>query len=219
MLPRRVRKDDLVLSADEIDVIKRMCGELDDTGLTAFSLAAVHRVLPVYQVYAEVNTATRGHGSAHDALVAIARLLRGEGDLTSEKVRPSVDVALADMESDLSRIQGRSEVDLPEAIAVEVVTAVWAALSGWKNSSVDERFQAAMGALEVDSVWAEGTAAEVVSWDRLVTQYQQQVRDLEELRSSDLATAAGTYRTVAYRSEREGMPYLDGMEELMKRAR
>ncbi|MCX2955425.1 hypothetical protein [Lentzea sp. NEAU-D7] len=208
-----------MLSTSEIDVIRRGCGELDEAGLTAFSLAAVHRVLPVYQVYGEMVRAARGHGPAHDALVAIARLLRGEGGLTSEKVRPVVDAALAGLGSDLSRIHGQSKFDLPEALAVEVVTAVTAALNGWKNASVDERLQAATGALEVDSVWSEGTAGETVSWERLTIQYQQQVRDLEELRSIDPTTAASTCRTIAYRSEREGMPYLDGMEELMKRLR
>jgi hypothetical protein len=214
-----VRKDDRVLSTGEIDVIRRGCDELDETGLTAFSLAAVHRVLPIYQVYSETHRAVKGHGLAHDALVAIARLLRGEGGLTFEKVRSVADAAMEGLESDLSKIHGRSEFGLPEAVTVEVVTAVTAALNGWKNSSADERFQSVMSALEVDSVWAEETAGETVSWDRLATQYQQQLRDLEALRSVDPANATGTYMTVAYRSEREGMPYLDGMEELMKRSR
>ncbi|SDP94329.1 hypothetical protein SAMN05421507_12375 [Lentzea jiangxiensis] len=101
---------------------------------------------------------------------------------------------------------------------MEVVNAAIAVLNGWKNSSVDERFRAVICALEVDMVWVEETAGEVTAWERLTTQFQQQVRDLEELRSVDLVTAVHTYKTVTYRSEREGMPYLNGMEELMKRS-
>ncbi|KOV90009.1 hypothetical protein ADL03_01110 [Nocardia sp. NRRL S-836] len=206
-----------MLSTGEINVIRRGCSELDNSGLTAFTLAAVHRVLPVYQVYTEMNKTVRGHGPAHDALVAIARLLRRKGGLTPEKVKPVVDAALAGLESDLSKINRRAEPNLPEAVAVEVITAVTAALNGWKTSSFDERFQAAMSALEVDSLWAEETAGEVVPWERLTTQFQQQVRDLDELRSVDSATAADIYRTVSYRAEREGLPYLYGMEELAQR--
>ncbi|MGZ3145274.1 hypothetical protein ACVDFE_25400 [Lentzea chajnantorensis] len=208
-----------MLSTNEIDVIRRGCSELDETGLTVFSLAAVHRVLPVYQVYTEMNKTVRGHGPAHDALVAIARLLRREGGLTPEKVRPVVDAALAGLKSDLSKINRRAELNFPEAVTVEVIAAVTAALNGWKTSSFDECFQAVMGALEVDSLWAEETVDEVVSWERLATQFQQQVRDLDELRSVEPATAVNIYRTVSYRSEREGMPYLDGMEELAKCSR
>lgn len=204
-----------MLSTEEIELVRRRCAELSEAELTAFSLAAVHRVLPGYQVYGEVHAEIRGPGSAHDALVAVSRLLRGQGSVTREKVMPKVDKALTDLESDLAKIAPGAVFGLAEAVAVEVATAVSLALKGWKDSSAEDQFQAAMGALEVDSVWAEGTADEVVSWDRLVAHHQQQVRDLEELRSVDRADASGTFRTIAYRAEREGMPYLNGMELLV----
>ncbi|MET9228166.1 hypothetical protein [Lentzea sp. NPDC003310] len=86
---------------------------------------------------------------------------------------------------------GRDLVELEES---DAGLAVSAALTAWRTPSADEA---------------------VVSETRLAELYQQQLRDLEELRAADPADPADTYRKVLHRSEREGMPYLNGMEALL----
>lgn len=201
-----------MLSTEEIELVRRGCDELDDTARAAFAVASVFRVLPAYQVYCEVHPATRGHDAAFDALQSVSLLIRGRK--AEGAVVFAVDAALKALERDLVELE-ESDAGLAEAVVIEVVMAVSAALTAWRTPSADEVFRAVMGALEAEVVWAEGRDDAVVSETRLAELHQQQLRDLEELRAADPADPADTYREVLYRSEREGMPYLNGMEALL----
>lgn len=201
---------------EEIEFIRRACGELGQARLTAFSTAAVNRVLTVYQVYGEKHSDIRGHDRAHAALVAIVRLLRRQPGVTKERVERDVDAAVAVAEGDLALVRERPDFGVAEAVAAEAISAVLFALIGWRQSSVEDCFNAAMTALEVDSVWAEETAEDVVLWDELTSHYSLQVRDIGELSDGDESDELKRYRAITSRAEREAMLYMSRMEALFK---
>jgi hypothetical protein len=205
-----------MLSADELEFIRSACSKLDVDGQTSSSVAAVHRILPVYQVYSERDAKMRGHAPAHDALVGISRLLRRRPGATVELVGRQIERAEEELSVDLSLVREREGATIAESLVEETLSALSLVFEGWRRVDLESYVQASLTALEIDLIWAEGASDSVVSWDGLIAQYGWQVRDLKELASVGEDGASGVYRTVAMRAEREGVVYLERMRSLMK---
>lgn len=205
-----------MLSADELEFIRNACSKLENDGRASFVIAAIHRILPVYQVYSEGDTGIRGHGPSHDALVEISRLLRRRPGVSFELVGQKIERAESGLSADLSRVRGLEDFSLSASLAEETMGALSLVFRGWKRADLDCYVKASLMALEIDLIWAEGCSDAVVSWDGLITQYGWQVRDLKELTSAQGEIAIGVYRTIAMRAEREGVAYLERMRSLMK---
>ena len=204
-----------MLSTDDLEFIRSACAKLEKDGRTAFAVAAVHRILPVYQAYSEIHTEIQGYDPSHDTLVQISRLLRRRPGVTSELVERKIERAKSDLSADLSSVREVRESSLAESLVEEVLGAIYIVLDGWGKADLESYVQASLMALEVDLVWAEGGSDPVVSWDGLNTQYSWQVRDLKELALGGEESGFGVYRTIAMRAEREGVAYLQRMRSLM----
>jgi hypothetical protein len=208
-----------MLTREEIGRIESACLEGDLTRILAFSLSSAHRTLPVYQVYAEVDSGLRGFGLIHDGFVGAWRVLRARPGASRDALAPRLEVAIRDGESDLETINSAENPGLAEALTVESISAATLALRAFLEGSRSGAFDAALGALEVDSVWAEAeaelpSADGVVSWEGLRRQYEQQLRDLTLLAPGE-SDEQLVFRDLATRAEREGMPYLVRMRGLL----
>jgi hypothetical protein len=209
-----------MLTKEEIGRIEAACGDLALERVFVFSLAAAHRTLPVYQAYSEAHAELEGYGLVHDGLVGAWRVLRARPGASVIELTPRLEAAIRGAESDLESINTAEGFGLAEALAVESISAVTLALRAYLEESRSGAFNAAIGALEVDMVWAEGEAERpgaegAVPWDRLMTHYGQQVRDIALLSGADESDEKLLFRDVAMRAEREGMPFLVQMRELV----
>lgn len=194
-----------VLSVDRIGSIRKVCGELDVVGLTAFTVAAVHRVLPAYQVYGEVHADIRGHRAVHDALVAIPRLLRRQPGVTRPQVARAVDTALTGASRDLAVLRGRTPPGLAESMAAEVISAAVLVLNSWKSPSSEGCAQAVITALAVDDAWSGGVQVH----------YGQLLRDARELAAAGGPGSPDSYLALLSRAERESEVHLQRMKSLL----
>jgi hypothetical protein len=172
-----------MLSKEEIDRVGLLCAQLALPRSVAFSLASAHRTLPVYQAYAERTRGLRGYGATHDAMIGIWRLLRMRPGATATEAASRAEAAAARARADFEKIQESSDFGVPESLAVESISAALCAFNGFLESSSGECRNAAVSALEVDSVLAEADADQpdssgVIDWAPLRRHYEQQVRDL-----------------------------------------
>jgi hypothetical protein len=209
-----------MLTSEEIGRIRTACGELALERVFALSLAAVHRTLPVYQAYGEAHAELGGYGLVHDSLVGAWRVLRARPGASAAELPPRLEAAIRGAESDLELINAAEGFGFPEALAVESISAATLALRAYLEGSRSGAFDAIVGALEVDMVWAEGEADRSgsegeVSWDRLMTHYRQQLRDIAALYGVDESDEKRLFRDIATRAEQEGMPFLVRMRELV----
>jgi hypothetical protein len=207
-----------MLSKDEIDRVGLLCAQLGPSRSVAFSLAAGHRTLPVYQVYAEQARGVHGYGATHDAMIGIWRVLRGRPGATAAAAASQAEVAVARATADCERIQESNDFGVAESLAVESISAALFALNSFLASSSDDCYSAAMSALEVDSVWAEADAdrpdsSGVVDWAILRRHYEQQTRDLEALLDAADSALTEVLREIQFRAESEGMYYLTRMRD------
>jgi hypothetical protein len=208
-----------MLSRDEISRVGSLCAQLGPSEYVAFSLASAHRTLPVYQAYAEQAHGLYGYGVTHDAVIGVWRLLRGRAGATAAGVGSQADIAIARATADREKIQELSDFGVPEALAVESISAALFALSAFRGSSSDYACKAAMSALEIDSVWAEADAdrpdsSGVVDWAPLRRHYEQQARDLEALSNvDDPGISEALLGEIQFRAESEGLYYLNRMRE------
>ncbi|WAL94673.1 hypothetical protein [Streptomyces sp. Je 1-369] len=212
-----------MLTKEEIGRIETACGELALERVLVLSLAAAHRTLPVYQAYSEAHAELQGYGLVHDGLVGTWRVLRARPGASAVELAPRLEAAIRSAESDLESINRVDEVGLAQALAVESISTAILALRAYLEESRSGAFNAIFGALEVDSVWAEGEAERPgvegnVSWDSLMTHYGQQVRDIALLSGADESDEKLLFRDVAMRAEREGMPFLVQMRDLVSTA-
>jgi hypothetical protein len=212
-----------MLTKDKIDRIKAACDEMTLERVSALSLAAACRTLPVYQAYGEAHAELEGHGLVHDGLVGTWRVLRARPGASAVELAPRLEAAIRGAESDLELINTAEDFGLPEALAVESISAATCALRAYLEGSRSDAFDAMLGALEVDIVWAEGEAdlsgpEGGVSWDRLMTQYGQQVRDIAALSDADDSDEKRVFRDISMRAEQESMPLLDRMRGLVSTA-
>ncbi|MBB5121785.1 hypothetical protein [Streptomyces eurocidicus] len=212
-----------MLAKEEINQIRSACDELALERVLALSLAAAHRTLPVYQAYSEAHAGLGGHGLVHDGLVGAWRVLRARPGASFGELAPRVEAAIRGAESDLELINGAEGFGLPEALVVESISAATLALCAYLGRSRNDSFNALVGALEVDRVWAEGEVGKsetegVVLWDSLMTHYRQQMRDIAALCGAGDADEKSLFRDMAMRAEREGMPFLAKMRSLVSTA-
>ncbi|MFJ4833602.1 hypothetical protein ACIP79_27375 [Streptomyces sp. NPDC088747] len=209
-----------MLTKEEIGRIEAACGELALERVFVLSLAAAHRTLPVYQAYSEAHAGLKGYGLVHDGLVGAWRVLRARPGASAVELAPRLEAAIRSAESDLESINMIAEFGLAEALAVESISAANLALRAFLEESRSSAFNAVVGALEVDSVWAEGEAERSgsegdVSWDRVMTHYGQQVRDIDLLSGVDNSDQNRLFGDIAMCAEREGMPFLVQMRKLV----
>ncbi|MFC5724372.1 hypothetical protein ACFP1Z_29885 [Streptomyces gamaensis] len=209
-----------MLTQEQIDRVEAACQELPLERVFALSLAAAHRTLPVYQAYSEAHPKLRGHGLVHDALVGAWRVLRARPGASAVQLTPRIEDAINSAQSELHLINEADEFLLPEALAAESITAATLALSAYREGSRADAFNAMIGALEVDRVWAEGEADQgehegLVSWDRLMSHYAQQVRDIDLLSDIGESNEKQLFRDVAMRAEQEGMAFLIPMRGIV----
>ncbi len=212
-----------MLTKEEIGRIEVACDELALERVFALSLAAAHRTLPVYQAYSEAHYGAKGYGLVHDGLVGAWRVLRARPGASVIELAPRLEAAIESAESDVESINVAHKFRLAEALAVESISAVAMALRAYLEESRNFAFNAIMGALEVDSVWAEGGAetqdAEgVISWGGLIAHYELQMRDVALLLSAGETDEKLLFREVSMRAEREGLPFLVRMRELVSAA-
>ncbi|GLU47105.1 hypothetical protein [Nocardiopsis ansamitocini] len=209
-----------MLTSEEIGRIEKACNELTLEKVFVLALAAGHRTLPVYQAYSEGNVEMKGHGLVHDGLVGAWRVLRARPGASFLEVAPRLETAIGTAESDLEAINTAGEFGLAEALAAESILAAILALRSYLEQSRNGAFNAIIGALEVDMVWAEGEAERsnaegIVSWDGLMDHYGQQVRDIALLSDVDDSEKELLFRDVAMRAEQEGMHFFVRMKALM----
>lgn len=194
-----------MLSVDRIGSIRKACGELDVVALTAFAVAAVHRVLPAYRVYGEVHADVRGHRAVQDALVAIPRLLRRQPGVTRPRVARAVDTALTGASRDLAVVRGRTPPGPAESMAAEVISAAVLVLNSWKSPSAEGYAQAVITALAVDAAWARGMRVHC----------GQLLRDARELAVAGGPGSPDSCLALLVRAEQEGEVHLQRMTSLL----
>ena len=93
------------------------------------------------------------------------------------------------------------------------------ALRGFVDQSREVVLHAALGALEVDSVWAENEAdgpesEGVVHWDRLAAHHRQQVRDVDALTEVVEGNEGLVFREMYMRVGSEALTYVNVMRDL-----
>lgn len=207
-----------MLTTEQIDVL-RGAGERLPLGRTnALALAAAHRTLPVYQAYSEGPFGATGHGLAHDAMVQAWRVLRARPGASREGLLRTVEDAVDLAQSDLESIHRADDFGLVEGLVVESVSAAVLALGSVVSGDRESAVGAMLAAIEVDLVWAEGRSdAEggPVSFDDVLLHHGRQVRDVELLSRPSETDENILFRDLAMRAEREGMPYLVGMRQLL----
>ncbi|GGP87524.1 hypothetical protein GCM10010185_71460 [Saccharothrix coeruleofusca] len=194
-----------MLSVDRIGLIRKVCGELDVVSLTAFAVAAVHRVLPVYRIYGEVHPDIRGHEAAHDALAAIPQLPRRLPGVTRGRVARKVEIALAGASRDLGVVRWRTRPDVAESMVAEVISAVVLVLNSWKSPSVEGCCQAVVTALAVDAAWGDDSRVH----------YGQLLRDARELSRPEGFDLPDAYRALLFRAQQESAVHLQRMRSLL----
>ncbi|ONK14344.1 hypothetical protein STBA_51280 [Streptomyces sp. MP131-18] len=106
---------------------------------------------------------------------------------------------------------------------MEAISAGVLAMRAYIEKTRSLARNAVMGALEVDVVWAEWLADSpdgegIVEWSRLREHYDYQVRDVAALLSVDKADEKDLFRDISMRAERESMPVLVRMRELVSNA-
>lgn len=156
----------------------------------------------------------------HAAAVGIWRVLRGKSGASWAELGPRIEAAIREGESDLDRINNREEFGLLESLASESISSAMFALNGCMNYSRSDLFNAAMSALEIDSIQAEEEveregSVEVISWNGPRGHYRQQVRDLEELSSFDESDEIQIFDRIWNRVEFEGLPFMEKMRSLI----
>lgn len=213
-----------MLTREQIGRIEAACGELTLERVIALSLSAAHRTLPVYQAYSEAHAELEGYGLIHDGLVGVWRVLRARPGASAVEIAPRVEAAIRSAESDLSSITAANEFGLAQSLVVESISATTLALRAYLEGSRSDAFNSIVGALEIESIWAEGEADQSgveggVSWGRLMTHYGQQVRDIVLLSGVDAPDERSLFRDLAMRAEREGLPLLVRMRELLPPAK
>lgn len=209
-----------MLTKEETGRIEVACDELALERVFVLSLAAAHRTLPVYQAYSEAHYGLKGYGLVHDGLVGAWRVLRARPGASVIELAPRLEAAIESAESDVESINVAHKFGLAEALSVESISAVAMALRAYLEESRNFAFNAIMGALEVDSVWAEGGAETqdvegVISWGGLIAHYELQMRDVALLLSAGESDEKLLFREVSMRAEREGLPFLVRMRELV----
>ncbi|MDT0347776.1 hypothetical protein [Streptomyces litchfieldiae] len=209
-----------MLAKGEIDQIKTACDELGSKRVIALSVAAGSRVLPAYQAYSEARRQVRGHGLVHDGMVGIWRVLRARPRASAAEIAPLIVEAIRRAEADFKLINETEEQTLPEELAAQSITAATHALRAYLEEPRMNAFHTLAVALEIDVVWAESEAdgpnlEGVVSRSHLLAHYGQQMRDAAALAAVEEAEEKRLFRDIAMRAEREGLPYLLRMRDLV----
>lgn len=207
-----------MLTTEQIDVLRGAGDRLPLERAIALALAAAHRTLPVYQAYSEGPFGATGHGLAHDAMVKAWRVLRARPGASMDDLLRTVDDAIELAEKDLGSIHDADDFGLVEGLVVESISAAMLALSSVVSCDRESAVGAMLAAIEVDVVWAEGQAdvdGGPVSFDEVVRHHRLQVRDVGLLSGPSEADENILFRDLAMRAEREGMPYLVGMRQVM----
>lgn len=209
-----------MLTTESIDFVRDACNTLSLPRANALALAAAHRTLPIYQAYSEGPFGAKGHGVVHDAMVQAWRVLRGRPGVSQGGLGRKVDEAVGLAEKDLELINGVDDFGLAESLSIESISTAVLALNAMTSGARESVFDALAAAIEVDLVWAEWRAdasGGVVSSDEVSVHYGQQVRDINLLSDTIGGDEDKVFRDLAMRAEREGMPYLGQMRQIVAR--
>ncbi|RSM78189.1 hypothetical protein DMH04_34090 [Kibdelosporangium aridum] len=209
-----------MLTDEQAKRIREACDSMSPGRVAALALAAVHRILPVYQVYSEVHPALRGHVPTHDAIIAAWRFLRRQPGATAELAARRISAAKTAANRDLARVEA-GDVDLPESLVSATILAVMSAFDAFVGESRTAAYDAVLAALDVDVIWAEGvgdmdpTSEGIVQWANMVAQYRMQSQDIDDLSVRSESEEIEALDTVYFRAESEGLAYLTRMSELL----
>ncbi|XVS61710.1 hypothetical protein ACQPYE_25840 [Actinosynnema sp. CA-299493] len=203
------------MSVEESDVVKELCAALPVERRVVFVVAALNRVLPIYQVYDERYRGVQGHGAAWDALSGMVAIPLGRRGATPEKAEQKIAYALSSLLKDVDWLERRTESGVAEEMLQVVLEALLLVFENWRQIDGELCLQVANSVLEVDSVWAENRDDPVVVWTGLEDHFQHLIRDLRELAEARSENATAVYKLVNGRAGREAMPYLERAEGLL----
>ncbi|MFJ6675942.1 hypothetical protein ACIQMJ_32995 [Actinosynnema sp. NPDC091369] len=203
------------MSIEESDIVKELCAALPVDRRTVFVVAALNRVLPIYQVFDERCRSVRGHGAAWDALSGMVAVPLGRRGATSEKAGQKVAYALPALSKDVDRLAECSGSGVAEEMLQVVLEALLLVFENWRNIDGELCLHVANSVLEVDSIWSENRDDPVVVWTGVEEHFQLLIRDLRELAEARPENATDVYKLVNGRAGREAMPYLERAERLL----
>lgn len=204
------------MSIEENDVVKELCAALPSDRRTVFVVAALNRVLPIYQVYDEGYRSVRGHGAAWDALSGMVAIPLRRRGATPEKAEQKIAYALPSLLKDVDWLEQRNEFGVAEEMLQVVLEALLLVFENWRKIDGELCLQVVNCMLEVDSIWAGNRDDPVVGWTGVEGHLKHLIRDLRELAEARPENATDVYKLVNGRAGREAMPYLERAERLLE---
>ncbi|WP_367129359.1 hypothetical protein [Saccharothrix sp. HUAS TT1] len=196
------------------DVIRNLSAPLPADRRAVFIVAALTRVLPIYQVYDERHRGVRGHSAGWDALSGMVALPLGRRWATPEKAEQKIAHALSVVANDAEWLENHTEFGVAEEMLQEVMQALLLVFKSWRKIDAELCLQVANSVLEVDSIWAERRDDPITVWVGVEEHFQRLARDLQELAEARPENAIDVYRLVNGRAGREAMSYLERAEAL-----
>jgi hypothetical protein len=203
-----------LVSIGESDVIRELSAALPTDRRAVFIVAALTRVLPIYQVYDERHRGIRGYSAGWDALSGMVAIPLGRRWATPEKAEQKIVHALSAVAKDVEWLENRAEFGVAEEMLQEVVQALLLVFENRREIDAELCLQVANSVLEVDSIWAERRDDPLVVWAGVEEHLQRLVRDLQQLAEARPENAIDVYKLVNGRAGREAMPYLERAEAL-----